>query len=195
MSPERFGKELLGLLAGPGAAEALAAMVADGVWQDILPEAPLTPNTARALMARARTIETVFEMPADPIARLACLLDTDTATSPAPATRLRLSKASRKRLALLATHADGLDAPAGLGYRLGSQDARAALMRRWARADTAPDRKAGGRIDHGAAQVFPVTAHDLMPAFTGPALGAEIERLRALWIAHDFSLPSDSLQA
>ena len=48
-------------------------------------------------------------------------------------------------------------------------------------------------IAKGAAAQFPVKPADLMPEVSGPALGAEIKRLEALWIASDFTLTREEL--
>ena len=48
-------------------------------------------------------------------------------------------------------------------------------------------------IAAGAAARFPLRAADLMPAYTGPALGAELARLEAEWIASDFTLDRAAL--
>ena len=45
------------------------------------------------------------------------------------------------------------------------------------------------------AAVFPVAAADLMPDFTGPALGAKLAELEAQWIASGFSLDKAALLA
>ena len=47
--------------------------------------------------------------------------------------------------------------------------------------------------EEGAAAVFPVAAADLMPGFTGPALGRELERLKSLWIESGFRLSREDL--
>ena len=48
-------------------------------------------------------------------------------------------------------------------------------------------------IARGAAAEFPVRAADLMPAYSGPALGARIKELEARWIASEFRLGRDEL--
>ena len=40
---------------------------------------------------------------------------------------------------------------------------------------------------------LPVSSNDLMPAFTGKALGDRLKHLEAAWIASDFTLTKDEL--
>ena len=44
-----------------------------------------------------------------------------------------------------------------------------------------------------AAAVFPVRPADLMPALSGPALGARLRALEARWIASGFTLRREDL--
>jgi poly(A) polymerase len=63
-----------------------------------------------------------------------------------------------------------------------------------ARCRTGPvDATAEAELEAGARAVFPVKAADLMPEFSGPALGAELERLERLWIESGFRLSADEL--
>ena len=48
-------------------------------------------------------------------------------------------------------------------------------------------------IDTGATARFPISAKDLMPEFTGAALGEELSRLEQTWIASGFTATRDEL--
>ena len=48
-------------------------------------------------------------------------------------------------------------------------------------------------LHHAMQQSFPVKAADLMPAFTGAALGERLRKLEADWIASRFTLSRDAL--
>ena len=53
--------------------------------------------------------------------------------------------------------------------------------------ETPPPPDLKNDLSTGAAATFPVTAHDLMPAFQGPALGQKLAALEADWIASGFA--------
>ena len=48
-------------------------------------------------------------------------------------------------------------------------------------------------IDTGASARFPISAKDLMPEFSGAALGKELTRLEQIWIASGFTATRDAL--
>jgi poly(A) polymerase len=50
-------------------------------------------------------------------------------------------------------------------------------------------------VARGAASRFPVTAADLMPGLSGPALGAKLAELESHWLASDLRLSRDDLLA
>ncbi|MDG4646870.1 CCA tRNA nucleotidyltransferase [Roseibacterium sp. SDUM158017] len=180
LSRERVGAEMRKLLAAPDPAPSVAAMAQGGVLARILPGAD----------ARMLPVLVALEdgLPADPLRRLATLGGED------PAGRLRLSKAEARRLALLRDGMSNAASPGELGYRHGRDTAREILLLRAAAEARAPDPAALAAAARGAAAVFPVKASDLMPAFEGPALGAELSRLERAWIDSGFRLgPHDLL--
>ena len=71
--------------------------------------------------------------------------------------------------------------------------ARAVVVLRACLSETPPDTAVLDRIAQAEAAVFPVQAADLMPEYTGPALGRRLAALRALWIASGFAATRDSL--
>jgi poly(A) polymerase len=93
LSAERVAQEVLRLLAAPDPVPALRMMAEDGVLAAILPE-------ATRLDRLQHLIE--LEPQADPLRRLAALIEIDAAGATALAERLRLSNAERDRLAGLA---------------------------------------------------------------------------------------------
>lgn len=181
ISRERVGAEMRKLLSAPDPASAVAAMRACGVLTRILPGAddhalgPLVHLEAQAGLAP------------DWLMRLAIL------TGPDAAQRLRLSRSEEVRLCLLR---DGMGSARGageLGFRNGIDDARAILVLRAAMLGVPLERVALHEAETGARATFPVAATDLMPEFTGPALGRELERLKKLWITSDFALTREDL--
>jgi poly(A) polymerase len=181
LSRERVGAEIRKLLSAPDPAPAVAAMRACGVLTRILPGAD-----DRGL-AQLIHLEAEAEIAPDWLTRLAVM------TGPEAAARLRLSRAEEARLCLLR---DGMGSSRGageIGFRLGLDDARAVLMLRAASIGMPVDPKDIIMAQTGASAFFPVSAADLMPQFTGPALGRELERLRTLWITSGFSLGREDL--
>jgi poly(A) polymerase len=172
LSAERVWSELKRILAAPDPTGVIAVMQRLGVLDAVLPEGTAPDRLARLVASGA---------PADPVLRLAALLDGDAL---ALAERLRLSIAERERLVALRT--PGVPPP----------DADDAALRRWL-ADTPKeiliDRvwlaggDAGVRARLAALEVpeFPLHGRDLRHAGVpaGPALGAMLRELRAWWLA------------
>jgi poly(A) polymerase len=50
-------------------------------------------------------------------------------------------------------------------------------------------------VARGVASRLPVSAADLMPDLSGPALGARLAQLESLWLASDLRLTRDDLLA
>ncbi|MER5172115.1 CCA tRNA nucleotidyltransferase [Thioclava kandeliae] len=174
LARERIGAEMRKLLAAPDPAPVLATMARSGILTRILPEAD--PKALPIL------IHLEDGLPPDPLRRLACL-------TPGPATAsLRLSRAEAKRLARLREAAQEIGSATEMGYRLGAGDGRDAWLIRSALLEmpVAPDWAA--QITHGAAQVFPVSAKDLLPQVQGKALGEKLAELETRWIGSGFTL-------
>lgn len=181
LSRERIGHEMRKLLSAPDPAPAVAAMQASGVLAQVLPGAE-----ARFL---APLVHLEGSVPADPLRRLACLGGED------PAERLRLSKTETRRLEQLRAALGDPGSEAELGYRYGAETGRDALLIRAAALGQDISDFSRNRVAFGAAQRFPVTAADLMPALAGPALGARLKALETRWIASGFSLSREALLA
>lgn len=181
LSRERVGAEMRKLLSAPDPAPSVAAMRACGVLTRILPGAD-----DRALGPLVHLEEQAGLVP-DWLTRLSII----TGSEAAP--RLRLSRSEEVRLCLLR---DGMESARGageLGFRNGIDDARAILVLRAAMLGMPLEPAALDKAETGARATFPVAATDLMPEFTGPALGKELERLKKLWITSEFALTREDL--
>ncbi|SNR36752.1 CCA tRNA nucleotidyltransferase [Puniceibacterium sediminis] len=180
LSRERIGSELTKLLAAPDPAPAVATMAQTGVLTRLLPGA-----SARALPLLIHAEAEIGTAP-DALRRLAALGQIDGAS-------LRLSRADQKRLTLLIDGVGNGMSPAELGYRHGFETARDILLLRAALLEQPFNGETLGPVRLAAQQRFPVRAQDLMPAFSGPELGARLSHLETLWIGSGFSLSRQDL--
>jgi len=181
VSPERIGAEMRKLLSAPDPAPALAAMRASGVLMRLL------PGAGTGLITVLIHVEQSAGLNPDAMRRLAALGGEGAADA------FRLSNAETAKLARL-TEALQNTVPAGvLGYRLGEDEAKSALVLRAAAFEREVDPDDLTRATDGARKKFPIKAADLMPAFEGPALGAELTRLETKWLNSGFALGRDQL--
>ena len=67
------------------------------------------------------------------------------------------------------------------------------MLLRWASLLQSFDENAIDSVWRGAEAKFPISASDLMPTYTGNALGERIKKLETAWIASDFSLTKSML--
>jgi len=173
LSRERIAMELLNLLALPDPAAAVARMAELGVLVVILPEA--RADALPALIAA----ETSQGIAPDAIRRLAAMLPPEPPVVEQVAARLRLSTASRKRLATAAGRTDGIDDPRALAYRLGHEEALDRLL--IAGADTAPLR--GWDIPR-----LPIKGGDIVARGikAGPEVARTLRVVEDRWIAEGF---------
>jgi poly(A) polymerase len=179
LSRERVGAEMRKLLAAPDPAPAVAAMAAAGVLVLVLPGAD--PQ------ALAPLVHLEGDLPPDPLRRLAALV------AEVPVEALRLSRADAAAVTALAGAARGSDSPGLLGYRMGAtRGAEAVLLRAALTGQPLPDGWAWD-VTRGALAVLPVTAADLMPTLSGPALGARLRAIETRWIDSGFSLTREAL--
>lgn len=174
LSRERITAELKKLLAAPDPTVAVAAMAQTGLLAHLLPGAD---PCALGPMVH---METALERAPHPMARLAAI-----APETAP-DHLRLSRAEADAFMTFFHAGRDMTPPAILGYQLGEDRGLAALALRAALREqmVAPGDVTG--LKRGAQARFPVTARDLMPQFSGPALGQALKNLEEHWIAHDF---------
>lgn len=181
LSRERVGSEVKRLLGAPDPAPAVAGMRATGVLAQILPGAD------DRFLAPLIAVEEAARVGPGAMRRLAVLGGAEVAE------RLRLSR--REAQALEDIAAGMALAPGELGYRQGAEAGRDALLVAAAIRGEAVSDAALEDMAHGAEQVFPLKAGDLMPALEGPALGQALKRLEAEWIASGFTLDRDALLA
>jgi poly(A) polymerase/tRNA nucleotidyltransferase (CCA-adding enzyme) len=172
LSAERVWSELKRILAAPDPREATRLMARLGVLAAVLPEG-FALTRFEALVAAGA--------PAEPVLRLAALLDGDAA---ALAERLRLSKAEGALLAALRTGEVPADDADDDAVRRALADTPLGVLtgRAWL-----AGRNAGLRARLAAmpAPVFPLHGRDLKAAGMpdGPAMGALLRDLRGWWLA------------
>ena len=181
LSRERVGAEMRKLLGAPDPAPSVAAMQAAGVLNAVLPG-----SDARALTLLVH-LESETNTAPDAILRLAAV------GGETVAERLRLSRADARRLDLLRMAAAETAQAAELGYRHGAEEGRAILLLRAALLEMPWRARLAEDLDQGAKARFPVTAADLMPEYTGPALGERLQALERRWIESNFTLTRDDL--
>jgi poly(A) polymerase len=171
LSKERIGAEMRKLLSAPDPSPAIAAMAQAGILARVLPGAD--PVALPVLVHFGAK---------DWIARLSVLGGEEVCDL------LRLSKAEARRLALLRTEMGGTRGAKELAYRHGASIARDIVLTRAAVFTTPPPEELEQMLAFGAGVTMPVQPADLMPAFEGAALGEELRRIEAAWIASGFKL-------
>lgn len=176
VSKERIGAEMVKLMQAADPAPALAAMQASGVLSTVLPGAD---TRASAPLVH---LENRWGLGPDAMRRFAALAGSEGADG------FRLSKAQTARWAVLRAEVGDAKAPAHLGYLHGHEVAKDILLLRAALLEQPLNDTDATQADRGARAVFPIKSADLQPAFSGAALGAELRRLEARWIASDFTL-------
>ncbi|WP_170786149.1 CCA tRNA nucleotidyltransferase [Ruegeria lacuscaerulensis] len=181
LSRERVGAELLKLLGAPDPAPSVAAMRQAGALSQILPGAD-----DRAL-APLIALEEQAGVDPEPIRRLAAI------APPEIAKTLRLSKTQLQRLTRMRDEASGTASIAELGFRDGEEDGLHEALLRCALLEQPWSEDMRADLRKGAAADFPVQATDLIPDFTGPALGKKLAELETRWIASGFALTREEL--
>ncbi|WP_292284656.1 CCA tRNA nucleotidyltransferase [Marivita sp.] len=180
LSRERVGAEMIKLLSAPDPSPAIASMALVGVLHATLPG-----SQARALGPLVHLEQSVDRAP-DPLVRLAALGVFD-------GTALRLSKKDQKRLAQYQSLISTVMAPAELGYRHGRRIAQDVILLRAAMLERSLDTSDLVTAEKAATQRFPVKPGDLMPAYSGAALGQKLQEVEDRWIASGFALSRDEL--
>lgn len=183
LSRERVGAEMVKLLAAPDPAPSIASMRQSGVLNAVLPGAD---DRALGLLIH---LERAHGVAPDATRRLACL------GGERVAERFRLSRRMAARLERLRDAIGSGEGPAGLGYRLGFEDARDACLLRAASLETDLTPEDLLAAHAGAEAVFPVVAADLMPRYEGARLGRRMKQLEAAWIDSAFRLTREALIA
>ncbi len=183
LSRERVGAEMLKLLAAPDPAPSVAAMRSTGVLAQLLAGAD---DRALAILIK---LEQDAHAASEAIRRLAAI------APPEVAKTLRLSRAQLQRLTRMRDEAMAMTSVAELGYRYGSEGGLHETLLRHAFLEQPWSEDLSQALQHGAAASFPIKASDLIPAFSGPALGKKLAELEARWIASDFTLSREELLA
>jgi len=180
LSRERIGAEMIKLLSAPDPAPAIGSMAQTGVLQAILPG-----SDTRALAPLVH-VEQEHNMRPNPLRRLAGLGVFDGAA-------LRLSKKDQRQLALYQSLISSSEGAAELGYRHGETIARDVLILRGAMLDSPLDADILTAAKAGSRAQFPIQASDLMPNYSGAALGDRLRALEDRWIASGFALSKSDL--
>ena len=176
LSAERVGSEMRKLLSATDPAPAMAAMAASGVLYAVLPGAQAQSLSVLVHLENERR--------PDPIRRLAVIGGEDVPD------RLRLSNLDKRRLEAIQV---GINMDlAELGYRH-KDTAEDSYLVRQASMGQPLDPNELAVLHHAVQQSFPVKAADLMPEFTGAALGEQLRKLEADWIASGFTMSRDDL--
>jgi poly(A) polymerase/tRNA nucleotidyltransferase (CCA-adding enzyme) len=175
LSVERVWSELVRILAAPDPRAAVRLMAELGVLAAVLPEGADPARLARLVAAGA---------PADPLLRLAALLDGDPA---ALAARLRLSAADRDRLAALSTGPVPCpnDTDAALRRLLAEEPGDLLIDRAWLAGGDAPEWvELRARLAAMPRPVFPLEGRDVLALGEpeGPRVGALLRAVRQWWL-------------
>lgn len=202
LSGERVCGETLKLVIAPEPASVIELMREAGVLSQFLPEA-MCIDRLRAMVTIEGTSPRELVPRADPIRRLAALLDGSETSALAVATRLRFSNVERDRLVGLAGDPvllPDLPAPARhrLIYRYGRGRYRDLVLVHWADAiarGAAIDRRVNDAwlelLRAGAEWIaprFPLKGRDAVQLGVppGPAVGRLMATIEDWWIAGDF---------
>jgi poly(A) polymerase len=172
LSAERVWSELKKILAAPDPVGSVALMARLGVLAAVLPEGFSVARLA-ALVARGA--------PADPLLRLAALLDGDDA---ALAKRLKLSVAEQGLLAAFRSGPVSGGDDAALRRALADEDAAVLVGRVWL-ADGPDPAALVAQVMALEKPVFPLEGRDALAlgALPGPAVGAALRAVREWWLA------------
>ena len=209
LSGERVRAELFRILLAPEPADVIVLMRGERVLEHVLPEAGGVGRLRVMAWLETRAVKRASVV-ADPLRRLAALLDTTREGADGVAHRLRLSNSEKGRLATLAVPsvevAADMDRPAlrGALYRLGAETVRDLALLEWAGAAAVaprqPRMKTRGWQDVLAAAEswtpveFPLKGRDALalgvPA--GPKVGGLVRAVEAWWEDGDFRADRDA---
>ncbi|WP_120500110.1 CCA tRNA nucleotidyltransferase [Roseovarius sp. EL26] len=183
VSKERIGSEMLKLLSADNPAPSVAAMQITGVLQAILSGAQCD-----ALSVLIKLEEDLGIGP-DPIRRLAYIGGQNVQE------QLRISKTQVRELQVLTKVSRDSVGFAEAGYRYGHKSGADILLLRSALLQQPVETSQLKMIKDAAEQKFPISAVDLMPEYSGAALGAKLDALEHLWIGSGFTLSKRDLLA
>lgn len=181
LSKERIGAEMRKLLSAPNPAPAIAAMRASGALLRVLEGAD---DRMLALLVH---LESECDAHPNWLRRLAILGAIDARDC------LRLSNDETQKLTIMRDAIGDMKPPHALGYHHGASLARDILLLRWASFEQMANNAEWQAAAAGAEHVFPIRAHDLMPQYSGPALGQKLRALETQWIDSEFRLTKEAL--
>ncbi len=156
------------------------AMQQSGILARVLPGSDATN------LAVLVHFEEMFHMAPDPIRRLALIGGEDVPR------RLRLSREDQRRLQGLRDGIGGPNCSRSLGYQL-KDLAPDVVVLRAAMTEMHPPEDWHRLTLDGAQAEFPIKPADLMPEFSGPALGAKLKELEERWLASGMTLTKAEL--
>ena len=179
LSIERVTSEIMRLLEAPHPSFSVAGMESAGVLAVIL------PGAMTSAFFELVHLETEAGTGPDPIRRLAALVRE---------TGLRLSNKERRRFETVHELKVATTGLSEITWRYDAGIAKDVSLLRAAGLSAPYDQNSVDiEIARGAQASFPISATDLMPALSGPELGAALDRATELWIASDFTLDRDAL--
>ncbi len=181
LSKERIGAEMRKLLSAPDPAPAIAAMRASGALLRVLEGAD---DRILALLVH---LESECDAHPNWLRRLAILGGEDARDC------LRLSNDETQKLTIMRDAIGDMKPPHALGYHHGASLARDILLLRWASFEQMANNADWQSAATGAEHVFPIRAHDLMPQYSGQALGQKLRFLETQWIDSEFRLTKEAL--
>ena len=181
LSKERIGAEMSKLLSAPDPAPAIAAMRSSGALMRVLEGAD---DRSLALLVH---LESECDAPPNWLRRLAILGAEDARDS------LRLNNDDSQKLTVMRDAIGDMTPPHALGYHHGASLARDILLLRWASFEQMANNADWQAAAAGGEHVFPIKAHDLMPQYSGPALGQKLHTLETQWIDSEFRLTKEAL--
>ena len=179
LSRERIGAEIRKLLAANDPAPCINTMAQTGVLRCVLPGSD--PQFLAPL------VHIAADAPPSWLARLAVMGGQDVQAA------LRLSKAEMDIYQTLRTEIGTVTRPAALGWKFGRASAVDVIHSRAAMFSTPLPQDWSTDIDRGADATCPITAADLMPALSGPALGQRLRELQNTWLQSDLTLTKAQL--
>lgn len=175
LSRERIAAELLKLLAADDPVNVVASMISRGILRPVLPEIVNVAPLAR-LVARERH----FGIASDGIRRLSALIDGRADFAASVGGRLKLSKATAKRLVAAACPHEGT--PQALAYRLGTESAIDRLLLGNGIAEEI------AMLTHWQRPILPISGGNLIDRglARGPVVAQTLAVIEQRWIETDF---------
>lgn len=178
---ERIGSEMKKLLAAPAPVASILLMAETGILDQLLPGAE-----AGALSDLA-ALEAREDIPSSWSRRLAAL-----SGGRDRADALRLSKDEVRGQTALAEAISAKWSLNEAGYRLGAQTGTDYALLAGSRGTALPPNWRQ-QVARAAEARLPISARDLMPRLTGPAVGRGLQAAETLWIESDFTRPAPAL--